>query len=99
MLKKVFILLSVVISITFPILIQSSLNTLLRDLFNPEGWIILIPSLRILSTLICLTITYVPSLFLLIKANSSKWLYIAHAICCFLWTFFVAMICFIAASD
>ena len=97
--KKVFFLISVVISIAFPVLIQFSLNTLLRDLFNPAGCIILTPNLRILSTLICFTITYVPSLFLLIKANSSKWLYIAHAICCFLWTTFVAMICFIAATD
>ena len=92
--KKFFILLSIVISVTFPILIQASLNTSFRDLFNPAGCIILTPNLRILSTLICLTITYVPSLLLLIKANSSKWLYIAHAICCFLWSSFVAMICF-----
>ena len=68
--KKSSILLSVVISIVFPVFIQFPLNTLVRDLFNPAGHTILIPNLRILSALTCLIITYIPSLFFLIKANS-----------------------------
>lgn len=71
--KKVgIIILCVVFSIIFPFFAQGYLNILFRDLFNPPGWIILQPHLRVISTLLCFAITYGIGYYLLKWAKSKK---------------------------
>lgn len=88
--SKIMIKLCVLVSILLPLSIQSSLNELIRDMCNPPERIILLPNLRVISTLTCFSITYCLSLFCLISAKSKRWLFVLHAILTFLWCGFVA---------
>lgn len=97
--KALLITICVVISLTTPFFIQWDLNVLFRDLYNPEGCIVLIPELRIESTLTCFRITYILGVFFLYKAESKAWLYILHVICTFLWVVIVAYFMYIVATD
>mgnify|MGYP003295448402 CR=1 len=93
----IIVILAILISILLPLLIQSPLNTLFRDLFNPSGWIVLKPHLRVISTLLCFSVTYGVGLYLLILLKSKRWLFILHAVLTFLWSVFVAMMVYAIA--
>ena len=90
---------AVVVSLVMPCFIQSPLNVLFRDLFNPEGWIVLVPHLRVISTIVCFLMTYSIGLVLLYNAKSKWWLYILHIVCTFSWCVFVAEIVYMVAVD
>lgn len=98
--KKVgLIVLCVVFSILFPLFIQGPLNTLLRDMLNPPGWIVLQPHLRIVSTLLCFVTTYGIGYYLLKLAKSKKKLFVLHAVLTFLWCGFIAALWMVVAYD
>ena len=97
--KASIIILCVVFSILFPFFTQGYLNTLFRDLFNPSGWIVLQPHLRVISTLLCFAITYGIGYYLLMWVKSRKWLLVLHAILTFLWCGFIAMLYMLIAYD
>ena len=84
--------LCVLVSLFMPIFIQSPLNFLFRDLFNPPGWNILQLHLRIISTILCFAITYGIGYYLLDKVKVKRWLFILHAVLTFLWCGFIAML-------
>lgn len=86
------LVLTIATALGIPILLQSPLNILFRDLFNPPGWRILLPNLRVLSTLICFLITYVVGFIMLKKRDTKLSLFIIHAILTFLWCGFVALL-------
>lgn len=90
--KIIIVIICVFISLLLPLIIQSPLNRLLRNLYNPSGWIVLLPHLRVISTLICFFITYVIGFSLLILAKSRIWLFILHVILTFLWCVLIAML-------
>ena len=86
------ITLCVLVSILLPLIIQSPLNRLFRNLYNPPGWIVLQPHLRVISTLLCIVITYGIGFYCLVLANSKRWLFILHAILTILWCGFIAVL-------
>lgn len=91
--------LCVLVSILLPLIIQSPLNRLFRNLYNPPEWIVLQPHLRVISTLICFIITYGIGFYCLISANLKRWLFVLHAILTFLWCGFIAMLLMAIAYD
>lgn len=97
--KTICIILCVIVSIVLPILIQSHLNYMFRGWFNPPGWIVLQPHLRIMSTFVCFLITYFPSLFLLRYGKVSYGLRIAHLFCTFIWAILVACLIYLFVTD
>lgn len=97
--KWPYIVFCVFISLVWPIFLQSYLNMLFRDLFNPEGWIVLQLKYRIWSMVTCMVIMYGLGFFLLRLARSPIWLYIVHFVCVVLWTGFIAALCGLAAYD
>lgn len=92
MVKFLLIVFCVLLSLAIPILIQGHLNVWFRDMFNPEGWMILRPNLRIASTLLCYCITEMCALFFLRKSQSKKWLFKLQIILTFMWSVFIAML-------
>ena len=90
--KTALIVLCVLASLMIPIFIQSPLNFLFRDLFNPPDWIILQPHLRVISTILCFAITYGTGYYLLNRAKSKKWLFVLHAVLTFLWCGLIALL-------
>lgn len=97
--NKKYILRCVIVSLVLPMLIQDPLNRIFRDLFNPEGWNILQPQYRVISTLICIVITYITGRPLLVKANAQWWLYILHAVCTLCWGVLYAMVWYIIITS
>lgn len=91
----IIIITCVLVSILLPLFIQYPLNVAIRDLYNPSGWIVLQPHLRVFSTLICFSITYGIGFYCLTSAKPKKWLFILHAILTFIWCGFVAMLFYI----
>lgn len=89
--KVVFLVMTIIAALLTPVLLQGHLNVIFRDLFNPPGCIILVPELRVVSTLVCYAITTVAGGFLLHRSGIRKqWLSILFFVLTFLWTFFVA---------
>lgn len=88
----ILVTLCVFVSIVLPLTIQSPLNRLFRNLYNPPGWIVLQPDLRIISTVLCIVITYGIGFYCLILAKSKRWLFILHAILTVLWCGFIAFL-------
>lgn len=89
--KAAFLTMTVMVALLTPVLLQGHLNVLFRDLFNPPVWIVLVPGLRVVSTLVCYAITTVAGGFLLHRSGIRKqWLSILFFVLTFLWTFFVA---------
>ena len=88
--KAVLVTLCVLVSLLIPGFIQSPLNFLFRDLFNPPECKILLPYLRVISTILCFAITYGIGYYLLYKSKSKRWLFILHAVLTFLWCGFIA---------
>ena len=89
--KVVFLIMTVVVALLTPVLLQGHLNVLFRDLFNPSGWIVLVPGLRVVSTLVCYGITAAAGRLLLrISGIRKRWLTVLFFVLTFLWTGLVA---------
>lgn len=98
--RVVFLVLTIVVALLIPLLLQSKLNVLFRDLFNPQGWNILIPRLRVISTLVCYAITAaVGGTLLHFSRIRKRWLTILFYVLTFLWTGLVAEMEMIIATD
>lgn len=98
--KKVFFLLiTVLVVLVIPLFIQYSINVWFRDTFQHSG-IILIPGLRVLSTLVCYVINAsVGWLFLHFSGIKKRWLNILFFVLVFLWTVFFAMLLYILVTS
>ena len=95
--KVVLLIMTILVALLTPVLLQGHLNVIFRDLFNPEGCIILIPELRVVSTLVCYAITAAAGGALLhISRTHKRWLTILFFVLTFLWTGFVAAIAYLA---
>lgn len=95
--KVVLPIMTILVALFTPVLLQGHLNVILRDLFNPEGCIILTPGLRVVSTLVCYAITAATGGALLhISRIPKRWLTILFFVLTFLWTGFVAAIEYLA---
>jgi hypothetical protein len=89
--KVVLLVMTIMVALLIPVLLQPELNVIFRNLFNPPGCIILMPELRVVSTLVCYGITAAAGGFLLHRSGIRKqWLSILFFVLTFLWTFFVA---------
>ena len=89
--KAVFLIMTIVTALLVPVLLQGHLNVLFRDLFNPLDCIVLVPGLRVVSTLVCYGITVAAGGTLLRIARIHKrWLTVLFFVLTFLWTGFVA---------
>lgn len=95
--KVVLLIMTIMVALFTPVLLQGHLNVIFRDLFNPEGCIILIPELRVVSTLVCYAITAAAGgFFLHISRIHKRWLTILFFVLTFLWTVLVAAITYLA---
>lgn len=90
--KGIWVLSCVILSMALPLFIQNPINVWFRDTFNPSGWIVLLPHLRVKSTLLCFWIVEVLGSFLLYIGNSRWYLYLVHPFCSFCWCVFWAII-------
>ena len=95
--KVVLLIMTILVAQFTPVLLQGHLNVIFRDLFNPEGCIVLIPELRVVSTLVCYAITATAGGTLLhISRIHKRWLTILFLVLTFIWTGFVAAIAYLA---
>jgi hypothetical protein len=95
--KAVFLIMTIVTALLVPVLLQGHLNVLFRDLFNPSGWIVLVPGLRVVSTLVCYGIAAAAGGALLRIARIHKrWLTVLFFVLTFLWTGLVAAALYLA---
>ena len=95
--KAVFLIMTIVAALLVPVLLQYPLNVLFRDLFNPSGCIVLVPGLRVVSTLVCYAITAAAGMLLLSFSGICKrWLTVLFFVLTFLWTGFVAAALYLA---
>ena len=95
--KVLLLIMAILVALFTPVLLQGHLNVVFRDLFNPEGCIILTPGLRVVSTLVCYGITAAAGGALLhISRIHKRWLTILFFVLTFLWTGFVAAILYLA---
>ena len=89
--KVVLLIMTVMLALLTPVLLQGHLNVIFRDLFNPPGWIVLVPGLRVVSTMVCYGIAAAAGGTLLRIARIHKrWLTVLFFVLTFLWTGFVA---------
>ena len=89
--KVALLIMTILVALFTPMLLQDHLNVIFRDLFNPEGCIILTPGLRVVSTLVCYAITATAGGTLLhISRIHKRWLTVLFCVLTFLWTGFVA---------
>lgn len=83
----------------FPFLVQGHLNVLLRDLFNPKGWTVLVPDLRIISTLIVWGVANIFSIWCFrLKKITEKFLRIYLCVS-FIYCVIVAVLIYLAVTD
>lgn len=95
--KAAFLTMTVMVALLTPVLLQGHLNVIFRDLFNPPGWIVLVPGLRVVSTLVCYGIAAAAGGTLLRIARIHKrWLTVLFFVLTFLWTGFVAAALYLA---
>ena len=95
--KVVLLIMTILVALFTPVLLQGHLNVIFRDLFNPQDCIILIPELRVVSTLVCYGITAAAGGTLLhISRIHKHWLTILFLVLTFLWTVFVAAVLYLA---
>lgn len=98
--KRLLLIMSILVALLIPVLLQPELNIIFRDMFNPQGWNILIPKLRVLSTLVCYAITAVAGVTALHFSKINKrWLTILFFVLTFFWTVFVSFIEMIVVTD
>lgn len=95
--KVVLLIMTVVVALLTPVLLQSHLNVIFRNLFNPPGCIVLVPGLRVVSTLVCYGIAAAAGGTLLRIARIHKrWLTVLFFVLTFLWTGLVAAALYLA---
>lgn len=95
--KVVLLIVTVMVALLTPVMLQGHLNVLFRDLFNPPGCIVLVPGLRVVSTLVCYGIAAAAGGTLLRIARIHKrWLTVLFFVLTFLWTGFVAAALYLA---
>ncbi len=95
--KAVFLIMTIVTALLVPVLLQGHLNVIFRNLFNPSGWIVLVPGLRVVSTLVCYGIAAAAGGTLLRIARIHKrWLTVLFFVLTFLWTGLVAAALYLA---
>ena len=95
--KVALLIMTILVALFTPVLLQGHLNVIFRDLFNSEGWIVLIPELRVVSTSVCYANTAAAGWTLLrISRIHKRWLTILFLVLTFLWTGFVAAIAYLA---
>ena len=95
--KVVLLIMTIVTALLVPVLLQGHLNVIFRDLFNPPGWIVLVPGLRVASTLVCYGIAAAAGGTLLRIARIHKrWLTVLFFVLTFLWTSLVAAALYLA---
>jgi len=82
--ETILILLSMLLYVKIPLYIQEPLNNQFKDWFSPPGSIIISLHLRVISTLVCFVITYIPVFIILKFAKATKTLHILFLICTFL---------------
>ena len=89
--KAVLLIMTVMVALLTPVLLQGHLNVIFRNLFNPLDCIVLVPGLRVASTLVCYGITAAAGGTLLRIARIHKrWLTVLFFVLTFLWTGLVA---------
>lgn len=89
--KAVFLIMTIVTALLVPVLLQGHLNVIFRNLFNPLDCIVLVPGLRVVSTLVCYGITAAAGRLLLrILGIRKRWLTVLFFVLTFLWTGLVA---------
>lgn len=94
--KAVFLIMTIVTALLVPVLLQGHLNVIFRNLFNPSGWIVLVPGLRVMSTLVCYGLTAAAGRLLLrISGIRKRWLTVLFFVLTFLWTGFVALVLYL----
>ena len=95
--KAVFLIMTIVTALLVPVLLQGHLNVIFRNLFNPQGCIVLTPELRVVSTLVCYGIAAAAGGTLLRIARIHKrWLTVLFFVLTFLWTSLVAAALYLA---
>lgn len=95
--KAVFLIMTIVTALLVPVLLQGHLNVIFRNLFNPLDCIVLVPGLRVMSTLVCYGLTAAAGWALLRLSRIRKaWLDVLFLVLTFLWTGFVAAILYLA---
>lgn len=95
--KAALLIMTVVVALLTPVLLQGHLNVLFRDLFNPLDCIVLVPGLRVVSTLVCYGITAAAGGTLLRITRIHKcWLTVLFYVLTFLWTGLVAAALYLA---
>lgn len=95
--KVILLIMTVVVALLTPVSLQYPLNVTFRDLFNPPGCIILVPGLRVVSTLVCYGIAAAAGGTLLRIARIHKrWLTVLFYVLTFLWTGLVAAVLYIS---
>lgn len=89
--KAVFLIMTVMVALLTPVLLQGHLNVIFRNLFNPLDCIVLVPGLRVVSTLVCYGLTAAAGRLLLrISGIRKRWLTVLFFVLTFLWTGLVA---------
>ena len=89
--KVVLLIMTIVTALLVPVLLQGHLNVIFRNLFNPQDCIVLVPGLRVVSTLVCYGITAAAGGTLLrITRIHKRWLTVLFFVLTFLWTGLVA---------
>lgn len=95
--KVLLLVMTIVTALLVPVLLQGHLNVIFRNLFNPPGWIVLVPGLRVASTLVCYGIAAAAGGTLLRIARIHKrWLTVLFFVLTFLWTGLVAAALYLA---
>lgn len=95
--KVALLIMTILVALLTPMLLQGHLNVIFRNLFNPPGCIVLVPGLRVMSTLVCYGITAAAGGTLLRIARIHKrWLTVLFFVLTFLWTGFVAAALYLA---
>jgi hypothetical protein len=95
--KVVLLIMTIVVALLTPVLLQGHLNVIFRNLFNPPGCIVLVPGLRVVSTLVCYGIAAAAGGTLLRIARIHKrWLTVLFFVLTFLWTGLVAAALYLA---
>jgi len=95
--KAVFLIMTVMVALLTPVLLQGHLNVIFRNLFNPQGCIVLTPELRVVSTLVCYGIAAAAGRLLLhFSGIRKRWLTVLFFVLTFLWTGLVAAALYLA---
>lgn len=98
--KRLLVLLAFIVSFVIPVFAQWHLNAWFRDTFNPDGWRVLQPHLRLMSMLVCYLISYAAGYAFLFQIGEQlkARVYVIHALYSFCWVGFCAFLCYVIAT-